>query len=232
MSHHPIGPNHNEQDECPDMAKRIDAQNSYPVTVREALSTGVSRYYTGKPCKHGHITYRYTANRACSTCQDINKPPSDILSARRKRTYTTNKEHEGELSAIWYRNNKARKRKARAVWSVENADSIKITQDIWNLANPEIVRAISRNRRARKAKAGGSHTGADIEFLMRIQGGRCAHSWCRKSLSSYKEVDHIIPIALGGSNDRKNLQLLCRRCNRTKLATHPIDFAQRFGLLL
>jgi 5-methylcytosine-specific restriction endonuclease McrA len=30
------------------------------------------------------------------------------------------------------------------------------------------------------------------------------------------EFDHIIPVALGGSNTARNIQLLCEGCNRAK----------------
>jgi len=32
-------------------------------------------------------------------------------------------------------------------------------------------------------------------------------------------ADHVIPLAAGGTNDRDNYQLLCRDCDRAKLAT-------------
>jgi 5-methylcytosine-specific restriction endonuclease McrA len=35
------------------------------------------------------------------------------------------------------------------------------------------------------------------------------------------EIDHIIPLALGGSNDPDNLQILCKKCNRKKWKSLP-----------
>lgn len=43
-------------------------------------------------------------------------------------------------------------------------------------------------------------------------GGRCAEC----GATSLLEFDHVIPLAMGGSNGERNLQLLCADCNRAK----------------
>lgn len=45
---------------------------------------------------------------------------------------------------------------------------------------------------------------------------------CRKCGGSFRlkdmDADHILPKSLGGSNDKENLQLICKHCNRSKSA--------------
>lgn len=43
-------------------------------------------------------------------------------------------------------------------------------------------------------------------------GGRCVEC----GADSLLEFDHVIPLAMGGSNTERNLQLLCADCNRSK----------------
>jgi 5-methylcytosine-specific restriction endonuclease McrA len=43
------------------------------------------------------------------------------------------------------------------------------------------------------------------------------HPWCQVCLALEDlTVDHIIPIARGGTHARTNLQVLCRACNSAK----------------
>lgn len=62
--------------------------------------------------------------------------------------------------------------------------------------------------------------------IYRQAGGRC--ELCgRKILYSDMTVDHIIPIAMGGTNDMKNLQCACSACNSLKGSILPDSFYDR-----
>ena len=49
-------------------------------------------------------------------------------------------------------------------------------------------------------------------FVWNRDGGRCVRCGSKQRL----EFDHFIPVALGGANTARNLQLLCETCNRSK----------------
>ena len=89
----------------------------------------------------------------------------------------------------------------------------------WGRNNPEALR-VSRvrrqaRRRARLAKADGVFTKEQFEARWNLYGGSC---WmCGGRADS---MDHVIPLARGGSNWPANLRPACRSCNSRKGARH------------
>ena len=112
-----------------------------------------------------------------------------------------------------------------------NPDKAKAREAKWRAAHPEACRIKCHNRRARKRENGGKLSKGLADKLFKLQRGKCACG-CKQALGDNYHLDHIMPLALGGSNTDDNIQLLRQRCNNQKHAKHPVDFMQQRGFLL
>lgn len=81
------------------------------------------------------------------------------------------------------------------------------------LKDPHKFHAKEHARRARRVNAPGTYTAATLKKLFTVLGRvcLCCHD-SRKKIT----VDHVRPLAAGGSNDLLNLQPLCSSCNSKK----------------
>ena len=97
-----------------------------------------------------------------------------------------------------------------------------------------VMKAISHKRNALiRCNTIGKHwTAQDILLKLKLQHGKCVY--CQTSIKEYYEVDHIIPISKGGSNESNNIQLLCKQCNGPsgKWDKLPHEYAQQYGMLV
>jgi len=96
----------------------------------------------------------------------------------------------------------------------------------------ERASADGAKRRAQKLNAGGSFTAEQIADLYAKQRGRCAGPGCGVKLGDKFHRDHRQALSRGGSNDIRNMELLCQPCNSRKHAKDPIAWAQENGRLL
>ena len=145
--------------------------------------------------------------------------------------YSENRERLLEvMKAYRLQNRPAINAKVRQ-WQDENREHVRKKNMEWYRKNPELVADHQRLRRARLFGAEGNHSHEDINKLWEVQKNTCA--CCRKKITRKNaHIDHIIPLALGGSNFATNLQLLCAFCNISKGAKHPLEFMQSRGYLL
>lgn len=63
--------------------------------------------------------------------------------------------------------------------------------------------------------------------LHKAQGGKCMYCGRRTGID-LMDIDHKNPVAKGGSDQKRNLQLLCRSCNTRKGATTDRQFRTKF----
>lgn len=189
--------------------------------------------FLGKACRHGHDGLRYVSNGDCVVCTKEgvnrwyarNKPE---IRAARKRRYDPQKDY-AETKKWRAANSEARRVQSRRYYEKHRAEILE-RNAAAHRRNPLLKLVRKRNYLARKRAAPGIHSAADIGSIFGLQRGRCAY--CRSGLGRRYHVDHIEPLARGGSNWPKNLQLLCVTCNTSKRASDPMDFARRRGMLV
>ena len=100
----------------------------------------------------------------------------------------------------------------------------------WRNENKESVKIYARATAAKRRSAAGAYTKKDVQDILEKQKHKCAY--CKKSVKDGYHVDHVVPLARGGTNWPDNLQILCPFCNLSKGVKDPIEYAQQNGRLL
>ena len=125
-------------------------------------------------------------------------------------------------------------RERRHARYAENRDKIKEQVRVWQGEHSELWKEIRRNfsklRRARKR--GVACEPIKLDEIFERDGWHCRLCGC-ETLKVWElgniwapELDHIIPLAGGGSHTTDNVQLLCHRCNVMKRDKMPEKSAQ------
>jgi 5-methylcytosine-specific restriction endonuclease McrA len=203
----------------------------------EARRLGLTHYFTGNPCKNGHLSPRMTKWKLCLACHrerraKFRADSPDTVKEQKAASYLRHREKTIEKSVAYIAANPDKVFIRRKKYREANKPALAAINAEWRAANRHISRQHERNRRARKRGAEGSHTAAEVAELMDRQRGKCANPICRKPIRKAFHVDHIIALASGGTNFIRNIQLLCAPCNQGKHAKDPIDWARQNGLLI
>lgn len=175
---------------------------------RVAVVRGIKTYYSGKPCRQGHDSGRYTGKGSCIACLHAHGKRAKESGYYRRR-YLENREEILEAQRKAYPQ-KAEKKK-------ENAAN-------WSTNNKAARRAIAKNyKMKRRAQMKGGVSSSDLLVWTSTQKKVCF--WCDACCSDNFHIDHWMPLALGGAHDISNLVISCPGCNLRKQAKHPLEFA-------
>lgn len=160
-----------------------------PTARRIAKANGETVYFTGKPCRYGHITQRLVSNRACVECSKI----STALWRKKSPRFNISLNK-------WRANNKERIRalnRARYARDPEHAHSFVRK---WRKRNPSRINEYSAKRLAQELKA--TPEWADKQLIKDIY---------MESKYQGLHVDHMVPLRgknVCGLHVEHNLQLL------------------------
>ena len=108
------------------------------IDCQTAKTQGKSKYFTGKPCKHGHIAERYVFNWTCVVCH----------AAKQLDVQRNWRVKRPEKAVEYQRKYAVRVKKRQKQYRVENREKILAGARRWRQANADKCNAFSRKWRA------------------------------------------------------------------------------------
>lgn len=184
----------------------------YPTTRKEAKAIGATHYYTGEPCKHGHIALRKTKG-ACVECLKIewqrgNESRAGYFKEYNKRDDIKDRKND------WYQANRDAvidHAKTRPV------EKLREYRNVWKENNMVQVRADTKARRRK-------HREATPPWLTRKQKTEIRQLYqiaitMTKTTGEQYVVDHIIPLRspdVCGLHVPWNLRVITQEANLKK----------------
>lgn len=198
------------------------AKERYNAENKESIAEYYKRRYAENPEAMRAASRKYreeNPERVKDAQKAYQEKHSNRLSARRRAYYNANIEREREKARTRARATYEARRDymvayMRAYYAA-NKDDFSERARAWREANPEKCKQYHVNRKAKLKKAEGSFDAGDIGRMMESQNCMC--SACGADLDDTGfHVDHVVPLAKGGSNWPSNLQLLCPPCNLGK----------------
>ena len=183
-----------------------------PKTRKEAQNSGAKYYFTGEPCKHGHIAPRKTKG-SCVECLKVEWQQAAEKRVDYFRTYNKREEVKDRKNA-WYEANKEQVIQAAATRPLEVK---RVYQKAWKERNTVWVRADTKARRRK-------HREATPPWLSREQKAQIRELYkiaitMTKTTGEQYVVDHIVPLrsdVVCGLHVPWNLRVIPRQENLLK----------------
>lgn len=153
---------------------------------------------------HKHANYM-------SYCSEDHKRQAD------RDRYAADPERWRRQTKKWAEENRERMLANVKRWQAENSERRRLARQKYSKAHPEKAAESWRRRRARLIGAEGSHTFAEVQELFARMDNRCAYQMPGCTFTA-TAIDHIVPLARGGSDSIENLMPACKSCNSKKNA--------------
>ncbi len=173
--------------------KRVEESEGYAklfpdkqiLSLKEARNLGLTRYFTGKPCKRGHVADRYVQinGSTCTICSvqhtsKWNKSNPEKI----KDTATKGRTKRLKTLKIWRAKNRKKLNKRANDRYYQDLENSRKRARVWAREHPEVGAHHTNLRRARKLNA--TPKWVDLQEIKEIYLAR----------PKGYHVDHIIPL--------------------------------------
>jgi hypothetical protein len=214
------------------------------VSRQEAIEQGLKKYFTGKPCKYGHISERTTHNWQCVQCKrefDRNnlkakertkqryQENAEEIKRKRREKYAENREKEIHTTKEYQRKNRELVLAKKKQFHEKNRDRlIAECRDYYRQHKEQAAEFHKKYREANKAlfrEKGAKYRAVKIQATV-IWANRSSISIFYKRADTLTQetnilhhVDHIVPLVseyVCGLHNEFNLQVLTASENSSK----------------
>lgn len=183
------------------------------ISRKSAKSVGRKYYFTGKPCKRGHIDLRHVSSERCKSCGR-----EKALEYSRRLGVKERTPPQADYQQQYYARNKEKRKAESQAWYQANAERVLGRVKVYASEHREQTRRLGRKSRAKRRaieKAVFVEVVDPLTVFARDEG-ICGICVTPVQFDSSWEVDHIVPISKGGKHAYANVQLAHRKCNRAK----------------
>lgn len=187
----------------------------YPSTRKEAKKLGVMFFFTGEPCKWGHIAPRYVSSNGCCVCREQNW----------QRHYKENREEIIQKRVKYeierFKNDPEFREKERVRlknYFSENPEKKKEANDKYSKKYPERRKNSWAKKNYKRKKAANAYSSDELtEFAFEEARELCKF---REQATGFPwEVDHVVPLLsdkVCGLHKWTNFAVIPASVNRSK----------------
>lgn len=209
------------------------ADHTLPKDVDSARAAGSPRYFTGRPCKRGHVAERFTNNKTCLDCHRESQTARyhrspDKIRSRVKAYRERNKEACAAYAKRYAEENRPQLTAYYAARYREKAQYIKLKAKLYRASRPGFGNECGKAYLLRKSRA--MPHWVDRDELRKIYAEAERRT---KETGTVYSVDHIYPLKgrnFCGLHVPWNLQIIPKLDNCRKATKHPDDWAASQGL--
>jgi len=210
------------------------------VSRQEAKERGLKFYFTGKPCKYGHVAERYVDCGSCICCKKAyRKDNKEVITEKKKAYYADNKEVILKRAKVYRDNNKEAVAECQKACRANNKEAVVAWHKAYYANNREALaerantyqkqrkqtdiqfwlscilrdrlsQAIKNNQKSGSAVR---DLGCSIEFLKQYLEAQFVEGMTWENKGSTWHIDHIEPLCSFDLTHREQFLIACHYTN-------------------